>query len=147
MKKIIIALLYLLVTTNAKADFSIGYLPVTRHMLQATTNPEKMLFGDIRLQTNSFISNSNIEIAPFINLRRKGLANIYLGLGISMNPFNSYSASSPVNGYFTTVGARIKPLNNKQFAVLFEISPYVNQAFRSGMIRTNLGLSYCFKRK
>src|SRR5690606_35839969 len=102
MRKTLTILAIVLLSVKARADFSIGYLPVNRSMLQATTNPEKFLFGDIRLQTNSFISNSNIEIAPFLNIRKRETVNIYWGIGVSINPFNAYSNSSLLNGYFTT---------------------------------------------
>lgn len=147
MKKTFLALLLLTFFMQARADFSIGYFPINHSMIQATTNPERRLFGDIRVQTNSFISNSNIELAPFLNVYRKEMLNVYIGIGGSFNPFNQYNDASALNGYFITVGGRVKPFNNKQFAVLFEISPYVNQEMASGMIRTNLGLSYCFKRR
>ncbi len=146
MKKIIFLLTLLIHAIPAMADFSIGYLPVNRSMLQATTNPQRVIFGDIRLQTNSFVSNTNIELAPFVNLRRKQNLNIYLGPGISLNPFNNYAGSSAINGYFLTAGARIMPFTNKQIAFVFEISPYVNSDFNSGMIRTNLGVAYTFRK-
>jgi len=148
MKHLVITCILFLCCAAAKAQVAVGYFPFNYSMVQLTSSPEKLIFGDARMQTNSFISNSNIELAPFINLKRSEMVNYYFGVGVSINPFNHNDGVSLTNGYFITIGVRIKPLNiNRNAALLFEISPYSNKDGNSAIIRTNLGLSYSFKKR
>ena len=87
-----------------------------------------------------------MEFSPKFNLRRLEKANYYTGIGISMNPVNSFAKLPITNGYFIDFGVRAKPfekLNNLQ--IVFEISPYVNREMNGGNLRTRIGIAYQFK--
>ena len=76
------------------------------------------------------------------------MVNFYSGLGNELQFFNAANNISIINGYSLHFGTRIKPLkkiNNLQ--LIFEISPYMNQKFDGGLLRTRLEVAYQFKRK
>ena len=145
MKNTIIILL-LFVYCKSTCQVAVGYFPFNNSFIQLSSNPERLILGDIRLQTNTFSYNATAELAPFVNIKRSEVINLYIGPGISINPF--YNTSSMVNLYFLTLGARIKPLRtNRNFAVLFELSPLFTSEPRNNILRSNLGISYNFKSK
>lgn len=138
--------MFLVLTTRLYSQVSIGYCPF-ESMLAISSNTDKLIWADYKLETNSFISNLNMEISPKVNFKRGGWVNYYTGIGIGLNPVNSFSGHTATNGYFLDFGARIKPLaNHRNLNIVFEISPYVNKEFKSGNLRTRLGVAWNFKR-
>ena len=82
-----------------------------------------------------------------INLRRDEGVNYYCGSGINFNLFNQTYDESFLNGYYFTIGSRIKPLKEtRNVYLIFELSPYANRNFNGGSLRTNLGISYWFEK-
>lgn len=129
------------------AQVAIGYYPF-QSILSISTNTDKRLFADLKLETNNFISNFNTEISAKVNIKRLERINYYTGIGISVNPVNSYSDLPIINGYFIDFGIRAKPFEKLyNLQVVFEISPYINQDIDGGNLRTRLGLAWNFTNK
>lgn len=123
---------------------AISYFPF-QSILSISTNTEKLLFIDYKTETNTFASNLNMEFCPKINFKRTNTANYYVGIGISFNPVNQRAQLPLTNGYFTDFGIRIKPSNKiRNLQIVFEISPYINREFKSGNLRTRLGVAWNF---
>lgn len=137
----ILALLFVKITI---AQVSVGYYPF-QSLLAVSTASDRLLWAEYKLETNTFMSNLNMELSPRINIKRTAQSKFYIGAGISINPINQFSELSALNGSFIDIGTRIKPLKTQPgFRVIFEISPYVNRTFDSGNLRTRLGLAWEF---
>lgn len=144
MKKLVLLIFSIFIMGQLKAQVSIGYYPF-QSILSVSTNTEKVVWADFRIETNTFFSNMNMELAPMWNLKRTDWVNYYVGFGTSFNPANTFQALPFVNGYALYVGTKIKPIQkHKNIQLLFEISPYINQEFSSGNLRTLLGVAYNF---
>ena len=127
-----------------RAQVAISYYPF-QSILSLSSNTENTLWGDFRIETNTFFGNINMEPHLMINLKRSSWVNYYSGFGVNINPLNSASNISVLNGYTIDFGVRIKPIQiHSNFQVLFEISPYLNKQFDGGILRTYLGLAYNF---
>ena len=147
MKRILVILICLLTHNCIFAQVAISYFPF-QSILSVSTNTDKRLFADFKIETNNFISNFNMEFSPKFNLKSLAKVNYYSGIGISINPVNSFANLPITNGYFIDFGMRAKPfekLNNLQ--VVFEISPYVNREMNGGNLRTRIGIAWNFTRK
>lgn len=147
MKRILVILICILTHKHIFAQVAISYFPF-QSILSVSTNTDKRLFGDFKMETNNFISNFNIEFSPKFNFKRMEKVNYYSGIGISINPINSLENLPITNGYFIDFGMRAKPfekLNSLQ--VVFEISPYVNREINGGNLRTRIGIAWNFTRK
>ena len=147
MIKLIISILFFFLLTPTIAQISVGYYPIQSE-LSLSTNSKRLIWGDLRIATNTFYGNITTEPVLIVNIKRKEMVNFYSGLGMNFNFFNAASNISIINGYSLHIGTRIKPLkkmNNLQ--LIFEISPYMNQKFDGGLLRTRLGVAYQFKKK
>lgn len=143
MKKLVTIILFLsFFMSKSKAQVAISYNPF-QTVIGIGTDSDKQLWFDLRIATNTFIANTNLEPNLFYNFSVKEQANIYVGAGVNFNPFNGYQNVSIINGYDVVLGSRIRPFEKfpKGF-IQFEISPYVNRYFDSGRLRTMLGLGY-----
>lgn len=147
MRRILVIIIFLITNKDLFAQLAISYFPF-QSILSVSTNTDKRLFGEFKLETNNFISNLNMEISPKVNIKRFENINYYMGLGISINPVN-LNANLPItNGYFLDFGMRASPfekLNNLQ--VVFEISPYINKELKGGNLRTRIGLAWNFAKR
>ncbi len=124
---------------------SVTYYPFNSQ-LAFSTNPQKQLWAEARVQTNSFFSGLNTEIAPMLNLKQTPNANYYAGLGVQFNPLNSLVNRAWLNGYFLSGGVRVRPFEKlPNVALAFEVTPYVAKKFDIGTFRTWFGISYEFK--
>lgn len=142
MKKIVLLIFSIVIMGQLKAQVSLGYYPF-QSILSVTTNTEKIIWGDFRIETNTFFSNVNMELSPMWNFKRTDWVNYYTGAGVNFNPVNVFQDLPFINGYTLDFGARIKPIQkHKNIQLLFEISPYINQEFSSGNLRTLLGVAY-----
>lgn len=147
MKRTLFTLAALLICHSLKAQFAIGYFPF-QSVVAVNSNTEKLLFADYRMETNTFLSNLNMELGAMFNIKRGSSVNYYTGAGASFNIGNIFQEIPFMNGYAATLGSRIKPLEeNKNVQIIFEISPYINREFAGGNIRTRLGVAYNFTRK
>ena len=144
MKKILLVLLFSLGTLTGKlySQIAISYYPI-QSVLSVSSNPDKLLWADLKMETNTFFSNINLEFDVMINIKRTDWVNYYTGLGINLNPTSGLEDLDYTNGYVIPIGARIKPIQkHTKFQVVFEIAPYFSPEFDGGMVRTLLGISY-----
>lgn len=147
MKRVLLILLFSFTQKLLIAQVAIGYFPF-QSLLSVSTNTDKRLFADLKIETNSFFSNINMELSPKINVKRQEKVNYYAGLGISINPANPFADLSVINGYFTDFGMRATPFEKfKNLQIVFEISPYVNREFNGGNLRSRIGVAWNFTRK
>lgn len=146
MKKALIILL-LFIYGKGACQIAVGYFPLNNTYIQVSANPERLVLGDVKLQTNTFSYNTTVELAPYINVKRTETVNLYLGPGISISPFYN-DGTNQVNYYFLCFGARVKPLpHNRHIAILLELSPIFTSVPRNNMLRSNLGVSYHFRKR
>lgn len=146
MKKRLVIIFILFTSFSTTAQVALGYFPWGYSQVQLSSSPSKLAFADLRVETNTFFANLNIELGLFVNLSRKEVYNLYLGPGVASYPFYNEDRKW-ISGYFMTAGVRWMPLKNlRNLAVIFEISPYLNNNLEGGRLRSNLGLSYAFGR-
>lgn len=146
MKKLLLAVVMLLCCAHLKssAQLNLSYYP-TQSIVALGSNPDRLLWADLRFETNTFFSNLNTEFDAMINLKRGERFNVYSGLGINVNPFYGMEDLPFTNGFLLHTGLRFKPLpKHQKLHIMFELSPYVNQYFDGGIVRTMLGVGYCF---
>jgi hypothetical protein len=144
--RLIFVLTALVISTFMHAQVAVSYFPF-QSILSISTNTEKLCWADYKLETNSFVSNFNMELSPKLNFRKRELTNYYTGPGISFNPAYSFANLRVLNGFFIDFGVRIKPIaKQRNLQVVFEISPYVNREFSGGNIRTRLGVAWNFQK-
>jgi hypothetical protein len=142
--RFIFILIALSVSTYLNSQVAVSYFPF-QSILSISTNNEKLCWAEYKIETNSFVSNFNMELSPKLNFRKRELTNYYVGPGVSFNPAYSFAHLSIMNGYFIDFGVRIKPLpKRRNLQIVFEISPYVNREFSGGNIRTRLGVAWNF---
>jgi hypothetical protein len=147
MKRILVLIFFLFIHKIVLSQVTIGYFPF-QSFLSVSTNTDRTLFADFKMETNNFISNFNMEFSPKFNFRSSEKINCYTGLGISINPANTFADLPITNGYFVDVGVRIKPFESfNNVYLLLEISPYVNREINGGNLRTRMGLAWKFRRK
>lgn len=130
--------------TNVRSQVAVSYFPF-QSIVAISSNTERPLWLDYKIETNTFSANMNMELSPKINFRKSELVNYYVGPGVSFNIANSFQNLSLINGYFVDVGARIKPIKKcSNLQLVFEVAPYINQAFDGGILKTRLGLAWNF---
>lgn len=128
-------------------QLSIGYFPFN-NTFSITSNPERLLMVDGRVETNTFYGNINPEVLGFINIKRTDILNLYSGLGCKVIIIDGFNDGDFIGGFTVSVGSRFKPFekfDNVHF--LFELSPYFNKEFSSGTLRAYIGVSYKFKKR
>lgn len=136
----------LLLPRPAPAQVAVTYFPF-QSVLGVASDTERRLWVGLNAETNTFISNMNLELQGMVNLKKGETVNYYAGLGLNANPLTALNELPLVNGYTLTAGARIKPLPNyRNVQVVFELTPYANAYFDGGYVRTLLGLAYNFRR-
>lgn len=144
MKRFLAILICLIAHKPIIAQVVVSYFPF-QSILAVSTHTDKRLFADLKMETNNFISNLNMEFSPKFNLISLEKANYYTGIGISINPLNSFAQLPIANGYFIDFGIRAKPLEKlHNIQIVFEISPYVNREMNGGNLRTRLGIAFQF---
>ncbi|MGI4875626.1 MAG: hypothetical protein ACRYFX_31100 [Janthinobacterium lividum] len=129
------------------AQVAVTYFPF-QSVLGVASDTERRLWVGLNAETNTFISNVNLELQGMANVKRGEWVNYYTGLGVNANPLTAVNGLPLVNGYTCTAGARIKPLDKyRNVQVVFELTPYTNAHFDGGYVRTMLGLAYNFRRR
>ena len=133
---------FVFLTGKIYSQIALSYYPF-QSVLSVSSNTDKLLWADLRIETNTFFSNINLEFNAMVNLKRTDWVNYYSGLGINVNPFYGLEDLPFTNGTVLCAGVRIKPVQkHKNLQVVFELSPYFNKYFDGGMVRTLLGISY-----
>lgn len=139
--------LFALFTCKLHSQIAISYYPI-QSILSLSSNTERLVWADYKVETNTFILNLNMEVSPKINVKRTTLANYYVGPGFGFNATNAVQDLPLINGYFIDIGTRIKPISKcRNVQIVFEISPYINYELGGGNLRTRLGIAYNFNRK
>ena len=129
---------------TGKAQIAVTYIPF-QSIFGISSNVEKLMWVDYKIETNNFASSLDMEISQKINFKRKEIVNYYVGPGFSFNPAYSFVDLPFTNGYFIEFGTRIKPIAKfKNIQLMFELSPYINNKLNNGYLRTRLGFSYNF---
>jgi hypothetical protein len=147
MKKTLLLITLLVVLANSKAQIAISYYPFN-NVVSLSSNTNNLIWGDLRLETNTFYGVINTEPHFMFNFKRTDWVNYYGGLGVSLYPFQEDSEIGILNGYSLDVGVRVKPIEkHRNFQVLFELSPYFNKDFDGGLFRVLLGIGYNFEKK
>lgn len=149
MKKKILFICFLLSLIVGKAQVSLSYLPLSSYV-GISSNPNLRAWVDFRLLTNTFFSNSNMEVLPMINIKKDSLIKCYIGVGLNFNVvYGLYNDGRRyVNGYALAFGVRVSPFrSSRNLSFIAEVSPYANETFSGGSFRTNLGVAWRFKRK
>lgn len=125
---------------------SIVYYPFNS-LLGFSSNTQKRIWLDAKLQTNSYFSSLSTDIAPQINVNRNSKARIFVGGGIKLNYLNVIENKNILDGFFANAGVRASPFErNKRIQIAFEISPFVNKNLDIGIFRSHLGIGYCFNK-
>lgn len=148
MKSILVFLLLLAAgcAQPVAGQVAVTYFPF-QSVLAVGTDTERRAWAGLSAETNTFISNVNLEVQGALNVRRGDIVNYYAGLGLNANPFSVLNQLPLLNGYSATAGARIKPFSaRRNVQVVFELSPYLNRYLDGGYVRTRLGLAYNFRR-
>lgn len=131
---------------TGKAQIAVTYIPF-QSIFGISSNVEKLMWVDYKIETNNFASSLDMEISQKINFKRKDMVNYYIGPGFSSNPAYCFVDLPFINGYFIEFGTRIKPIAKfKNIQLMFELSPYITNKFNNGYLRTRLGFSYNFNK-
>ncbi|NVK75091.1 MAG: hypothetical protein HWE24_16600 [Oceanospirillaceae bacterium] len=143
-KIILLLALSLSISKSTLSQVAVAYYPFQSE-ISVSTDTEKVVWGDLRIQANTFFANMNFEPSVMVNLSRQAYVNYYLGAGVNLNFFNPASDLPLINGYALDIGARIKPFTSHPgIQIIFEIAPYANYSFDSGLLNARLGVGYQF---
>ena len=144
MRKLLILFILSFVISTGKiySQIAVSYYPF-QSVLSVSSNTDKLLWADLRIETNTFFSNINLELDAMVNIKKTDWVDYYTGLGSNVNPFYGIENLPFTNGYVLNVGLRVKPIQkHKNLQIIFELAPYFNKNFDGGMVRTLLGISY-----
>ncbi|WP_421752120.1 hypothetical protein [Croceimicrobium sp.] len=142
LRSLLFVLFINLLAQEIVAQVAVAYYPF-QSTLSVSTDTEKPLWADFRIETNSFYGNLNSELDLMWNWKRGEWVNYYSGVGWNFAPFAAASDLDFTNGYLFATGARIKPWTaHRNFQVILEIAPYVNRQWDGGIFRSSLGLAY-----
>lgn len=140
---------YLLSTTHsAKAQATVTYYPFNS-VFSVSSNAQRAVFVDCRIQMNSVLSSLNTEFASMFRVSKQANSFYYIGAGVNTSIVGELTGEEDLlKGYFLSAGLRVSPFEKfRNVAIAFETSPYANKNFKSGVFRAWLGVSYQFKKK
>lgn len=137
----------LLLSLQSFGQASVAYYPF-RDVFSVSSNPNRALWLDARLQTNTLFGSLSTTLVPMVNFVRKPTVNYYAGLGVRFNALNNLNDADILEGYSLHVGVRVAPLPAlPNLRVAFELSPFSRANFKSGIFYSYLGVVYQFKKK
>ncbi|KAB7729294.1 hypothetical protein F5984_16825 [Rudanella paleaurantiibacter] len=146
MKSIALSL-FLFCPFIAFGQASVAYYPFNS-FLSVSTNPNKPVWFDARVQTNTLFGSLSTTLAPMINVRQTTTANYYVGASARFNALNSLADTDVLEGYALHVGVRVVPLTIlPNVRVAFELSPFARSNFKSGIFYSYLGVAYQFNKR
>lgn len=147
MKHVLFLAGLLLVSVTAFGQASVAYYPFSS-LFSVSTNPNKALWLDGRLQFNTQFGSLSTTVAPMVNVSRKEFVQYYTGVGIRFNALNKINDSDILEGYSLHVGVRVAPIHSiPNLRVAFELSPFSRANFKSGVFYAHLGVAYQFLKK
>ncbi|TAE24773.1 MAG: hypothetical protein EAZ91_20090 [Cytophagales bacterium] len=128
---------------------SVAYYPFGNNsFFSVSTNPNKAVWVDARVQTNTLFGSLATTVAPMINVKRTTTANYYVGVSARFNALNSLANADVLEGYGLHAGVRVVPLTMiPNLRVAFEISPFARANFKSGIFYSYLGFAYQFNKR
>lgn len=145
MKNTLTALL-LLAGTTAFGQASVAYYPFNS-VLSVSTNADRALWLDARVQMNTVFGSLSTTICPMVNVVRRENINYYTGLGVRFNALNGLDNRDVLEGYSLHVGIRAKVPFLPNLRAAFEVAPYARQDFKIGVMQSYLGLVYQFSKR
>ena len=127
---------------------SVAYYPFNSFgLFTVSTNPEKRIWLDSRLQTNSLFEQLSTTFCPMVNVRRTERVNYYVGPGVQVNALNAVNGDDILESYSLHVGVRAAPVASlPNLRVAFELAPTARANFRSGVFYSYLGLAWHFRK-
>ncbi len=142
------ALTALLIGLSASAfgQASVAYYPFN-NVISVSTNPNRALWLDARLQTNTPFGSLATTLCPLVNVARKAQYNVYTGLGVRFNALNSLDNRDIFEGYSLHVGVRVQVPFVPGLRAAVELAPYSRRDFKIGSFQSLLGVAYQFKKK
>ncbi|GAA4453210.1 hypothetical protein GCM10023189_17960 [Nibrella saemangeumensis] len=146
MKKTVSVLTVLLffVTFSGFGQASVAYYPFNS-LFSVSTNPNRQLWLDARVQTNTLFGSLSTTLAPMVTISRQKSAAYYAGAGIRFNALNTLVNEQVLEGYSLHAGVRIAPIASiPNLRVAFEMSPFARRNFKSGILYSYLGVVYQF---
>lgn len=145
MKNTLIAL-FLCIGSIALGQASVAYYPFSS-VVSVSTNADRTLWLDARIQTNTPFGSLSTTICPLVNVVRRENVNYYTGIGIRFNALNGLDDRDVLEGYSLHVGVRAKVPFVPNLRAAFEIAPYARKDFKYGVLQSYLGLVYQFKKR
>lgn len=143
LKRLLLLVSFAIISKTAQSQ-TFTYYP-WNSLFEISTNPQKTLWLQFRIQGNSVFSSMNTEVAPMITFLKNEKAVFYFGPGAQFNLLNKLNEKETLNGYFLNVGTRIYPFEKTpEVGIAFELSPYANKDFDIGTWRYLFGVSYSF---
>ena len=137
----------LLISLQTFGQASVAYYPF-RDVFSVSSNPDRALWLDARVQTNTLFGSLGTTLVPMVNFIRKPTVNYYAGLGVHFNALNNLNDAAILEGYSLHVGVRVAPLPAvPNVRVAFEISPFSRANFKTGILYSYLGIVYQFKKR
>lgn len=148
MKKYMFIICCLLALPFLRAQLSLSYYPLSSYV-GISSNPDLRGWIDLRILGNTFISNTNMELLPMLNLRKDSVVKYYIGAGINFNLiYGLYNEGRYINGYVLAFGTRVSPFRAaRNLSFIAELSPYVNETLIGATLRSHLGLAWRFAGK
>ncbi|MBO0935398.1 hypothetical protein J2I47_02440 [Fibrella sp. HMF5335] len=145
--KTLLFLLFFPATAFCQA--SVAYYPFNSFgLFTVSTNPDKPVWLDARLQTNSLFEQLSTTFCPMFNVSRTERANFYVGPGIKLTALNAIDGGKVLDGYSLHVGVRVAPVVSiPNLRVAFELSPSAAANFKSGIFYSYLGFVYQFNKR
>ncbi|MFN8357767.1 MAG: hypothetical protein U0Y10_25130 [Spirosomataceae bacterium] len=136
------------VSLSSYGQATVTYYPFNS-VFSVSSNVQKSVYLDCRIQMNSLITSLNTELAPMFRISKQSNSFYYLGAGLNTSIVGKITDEEDlIKGYFLSAGVRVNPLESvKNLGLAFELSPYANKNFKSGVFRAWLGISYQFGKK
>lgn len=147
MKRFLLLASLFLASFTGFSQASVAYYPFNS-LFSVSTNPNKAVWLDGRLQFNTQFGSLSTTLAPMVNISRREFVNYYTGLGIRFNALNQLNDSDILEGYSLHVGVRVAPIHSlPTLRVAFELSPFARANFKSGVFYAHFGVAYQFLKK
>jgi hypothetical protein len=127
---------------------SVGYYP-WNGLLSISTNPTRTIWGDARFQTNTLFGSLSTELLLLANVKQTETTQFYAGGGVRFNFVGKLAGQTSrlVEGYSLNVGTRLKPFRqHRNIQIAFELAPFVERTFKSGVMKSNFGVVYVWKK-
>jgi hypothetical protein len=128
------------------AQVSVAYYP-WNGLAAVSTNPNKPVWVDFRLQTNTLFGSLSTEVLPLVNVKQRESYQVYMGGGLRFNFIGVLAGQTKniIEGYSLNVGTRVSPfVQARNVKIAFELSPFIARKFDSGVLKSNFGLVYVF---